>query len=72
MMSALAGLTASELIRNYRLSRATTLLLQDLTVSEAAYQAGFESSQYFAQCFKALYNVIPTVYIRQQPERKSI
>lgn len=65
-LTALVGVTASEFIRNYRLSRATTLLVKDLTVAEVAYQVGFDSPQYFAQCFKALYGVTPTEYVQQQ------
>lgn len=61
-LTALLGLSANELIRNYRLKQATTLLKRGLTVSEVAYEVGFESSQYFAQCFKTLYKVTPTEY----------
>jgi signal transduction histidine kinase/DNA-binding response OmpR family regulator len=68
-LSALLGLTTNELIRNYRLREATTLLRKGLAISEVAYQVGFESSQYFAQCFKALYKVTPTEYFRYQKEK---
>lgn len=65
-LSALVGITASEFIRNYRLSKATTLLVKDLTVAEVSYLVGFESPQYFAQCFKVLYGVTPTEYVQQR------
>jgi signal transduction histidine kinase/DNA-binding response OmpR family regulator/ligand-binding sensor domain-containing protein len=65
-LSTLLGLSPNELIRNYRLNRATTLLMKNLSISEVAYEVGFESSQYFAQCFKAVYYVSPTEYIQRQ------
>jgi signal transduction histidine kinase/DNA-binding response OmpR family regulator/streptogramin lyase len=61
-LSTLLGLTANELIRNHRLSEGKSLLRSGLAVSEVAYQVGFESPQYFAQCFKALYDITPTAY----------
>jgi signal transduction histidine kinase/DNA-binding response OmpR family regulator/streptogramin lyase len=64
-LQALVGLTVNEFIRNYRLARATTLLRKDFTVSEVAYEVGFESPQYFAQCFKAQYNMTPTEYAQK-------
>lgn len=64
-LQALVGLTANEFMRSYRLSRATVLLRKGVTISEAAYQVGFESPQYFAQCFKTQYKVTPTEYIQQ-------
>jgi DNA-binding response OmpR family regulator/two-component sensor histidine kinase len=64
-LQALVGLTANEFMRTYRLSRATVLLRRGATVSEAAYEVGFESSQYFAQCFKTQYKITPTEYIQQ-------
>lgn len=68
-LTALLGLSANELIRNYRLKQATILLKQGLTISEVAYQVGFESSQYFAQCFKALYSATPTEYQKRSMEK---
>jgi signal transduction histidine kinase/DNA-binding response OmpR family regulator/ligand-binding sensor domain-containing protein len=65
-LSTLVGLTPSEFIRNYKLSKSTVLLLKGLTVAEVAYQVGFESHPYFTQCFKALYGVTPSEYIDRQ------
>ncbi len=64
-LSVLLGLTPNELIRNYRLTQATTILKKGTAISEVAYRVGFESPQYFAQCFKALYNITPTEYQKQ-------
>jgi signal transduction histidine kinase/DNA-binding response OmpR family regulator len=65
-LSTLVGLTPSEFIRNHKLSKSTALLLKGLTVSEVAYQVGFESHPYFTQCFKALYGVTPSEYIERE------
>jgi signal transduction histidine kinase/DNA-binding response OmpR family regulator len=65
-LSVLVGLTPNEFIRNHKLSRSTALLLKGLTVSEVAYQVGFDSSQYFSQCFKTLYKVTPSEYVDRE------
>jgi signal transduction histidine kinase/DNA-binding response OmpR family regulator/ligand-binding sensor domain-containing protein len=67
-LQALVGLTVNEFIRSYRLGYATTLLRKGITVSEAAYEAGFESPQYFAQCFKVQYTMTPTEYIQKHQQ----
>lgn len=60
-----SGMNANELIRNYRLSKAKPLLLKGFSVQEVAFRVGFESQQYFAQCFKEVYKVTPTDFLRQ-------
>ncbi|PMD85584.1 histidine kinase, partial [Siphonobacter sp. BAB-5405] len=42
-IKALTGLSVSEVIRNYRLKRATAFLEQGLNTSQTAYQVGFEN-----------------------------
>lgn len=61
-LATLINLPASELIQQYRLKRAAELLLAGHPVSQTAYQVGFESPQYFAKVFKALYQFTPTEY----------
>lgn len=52
-----------ELLRNFRLKRAAQLLTQKAdTVTQVAYQVGFNNLSYFAKCFKALYGVSPSSY----------
>ena len=64
-VKALTGLTAHELLRNYRLKQATHLLRSGVPVSETAYQVGFESPAYFSKCFRDLYQVSPSVFVTQ-------
>lgn len=64
-VKALTGLTAHELLRNYRLKRATHLLRSGVSVSETAFQVGFESPAYFSKCFRELYQMSPREFIAQ-------
>ncbi|TWO32028.1 response regulator [Seonamhaeicola sediminis] len=61
---ALTGLSTSQFIRSQRLKRSLNLLQEsDLTVSEVAYQVGFNTVSYFIKCFKEAYNNTPNSYI---------
>jgi len=52
-----------EFIRIIRLTRAAQLLEKNqLSVSEVAYQVGFNDPKYFAKCFKEHFNVLPSQY----------
>jgi signal transduction histidine kinase/DNA-binding response OmpR family regulator len=64
-LATLTGLTPNEVIQNYRLLRATQLLQAGHSVSQAAYQVGFESPSYFGQCFKEKYQITPSEYLQQ-------
>ncbi|WP_439559673.1 hybrid sensor histidine kinase/response regulator transcription factor [Dyadobacter sp.] len=73
-INSLTGKTPIEFIRIIRLRRAAELLEKSqLSVSEIAYQIGFNNPKYFARLFKEEYNVLPTEYRRQgnQLERNS-
>ncbi|WP_164851207.1 hybrid sensor histidine kinase/response regulator transcription factor [Larkinella soli] len=61
-LKALTGMSASELIRTYRLKRATNYLEQGYNSSETAYRVGFESPAYFTKCFRELYQQTPTEF----------
>jgi signal transduction histidine kinase/ligand-binding sensor domain-containing protein/DNA-binding response OmpR family regulator len=53
-----------EFIRIIRLKRAADLLENSqLSVSEIAYQVGFNSPRYFSRYFKEFYNELPSEYI---------
>ncbi len=63
----ITGLSSSEFIRNIRLKRAVQLFEQsDLSVKEIMYMTGFNTSSYFAKCFKKQFGVKPSEYVRQQ------
>ncbi len=62
-LRALTGESPSEVLRNFRLKRAAQLLSQKAdTVTQIAYQVGFNNLSYFAKCFKELYGVSPSAY----------
>lgn len=65
-IKAVADLPVNELIRNYRLKRATQYLRQGQSVSETAYLVGFESPSYFAKCFRDLYQLTPSEFAEER------
>lgn len=57
------GLSTSEFIRTQRLKLSLQLLKEsDATISEIAYQVGFNSPSYYIKCFKETYNSTPSDY----------
>ncbi|GAB3999651.1 hypothetical protein GCM10028807_50490 [Spirosoma daeguense] len=61
----LTQLAPNELIRRYRLRKAADLLRSGYNVSETAYCVGFETPNYFSQCFKEIYRLTPTEFVNQ-------
>ncbi|MCE7064076.1 two-component regulator propeller domain-containing protein [Dyadobacter sp. CY326] len=62
----LTGKTPIEFIRIIRIRRGAGLLEKSqLTISEIAYQIGFNNPKYFAKLFKEEYKMLPTEYRRQ-------
>lgn len=60
---ALTGKSPIEFIRTIRLQRAAQLLgKSQLSVSEIAYQVGFNNPKYFSKYFKDHFNMLPSVY----------
>lgn len=62
-LNTLMGIPAAKLIRIYRLKKAAEFLKNGYTVSDTAYQVGFESPSYFATAFKEYYQKTPSEYI---------
>lgn len=63
----LTGKTPVEFIRIIRLRRAASLLEKsNLSVSEIAYQVGFNNPKYFAKQFKEEYKVLPTEFRKKE------
>ena len=63
-LKAISGMSASEFIRSQRLKLAIRLLEEsDASISEIAYQVGFNTPSYFSKCFKVEYNCTPNEYL---------
>lgn len=62
-LKALTGISTTQLIRNERLKIAISLLKQsNLSISEIAYQIGFNTPSYFIKNFKDVYHCTPSEY----------
>jgi signal transduction histidine kinase/ligand-binding sensor domain-containing protein/DNA-binding response OmpR family regulator len=60
---ALTGKSPIEFIRAMRLQRAAELLTKTgKSITEVAYEVGFNNPKYFARYFKMAYNVLPSAY----------
>jgi AraC-like DNA-binding protein len=67
-LKALTDQSPSEFIRTIRLKRAAALLgAKSGTITEIAYEVGFNNLSYFAKCFKEMYGVTPSEYNDQSP-----
>ena len=65
-LNALTGLSAKEFIRTIRLKRSAQLLRQNFgTILEIAYEVGFNSPSYFAECFYKQFQQLPSSYKSQ-------
>jgi transcriptional regulator GlxA family with amidase domain len=59
----LTGRTPNELIREFRLARAASLLHQEAGhVAEIAYSVGFNNLSYFTKCFRSTYGSCPSKF----------
>ncbi len=62
-LKATTNMTTSEFIRSQRLILAKELLeTSDATISEIAYQVGFNTPSYFIKCFKEIYHHTPNEF----------
>jgi AraC-like DNA-binding protein len=65
----MTGKTPIEFIRIIRIRRGADLLQKSqLTVSEIAYQIGFNNPKYFTKLFKEEFEMLPTEYRKRQLE----
>lgn len=63
LMKNMLGETPAEFIRNFRLSRAASLLeKKEFNVNEVCYMVGFNDPKYFTSIFKKKYGVLPRNY----------
>jgi AraC-like DNA-binding protein len=62
-LKALTNLTGNEFIRDFRLQRAAELLEKNAgTISEIAFQVGFENLSYFSKVFQEKFGKLPSEY----------
>lgn len=64
-LQGIAGLSAGQLLRNFRLNTARELIIKNrkthnLNISEIAYEVGFNDSKYFTRCFTKQFGVTPS------------
>lgn len=65
-LSSLTGKTPIEFIRVIRLKRAIQLLdKSQLSISEVAYEVGFNNPKYFTKYFKTEYGILPSQYLEK-------
>ena len=63
----LTNQSASNYIRNIRLTKAAELLrMHKATISEISYRVGFRTPNHFATAFKELYGMTPTEYMKEK------
>ena len=64
-LHALTDQSANEVIRTYRLKRASRLLIKKAgNISEVGYEVGFNNPSYFASSFKNLFGCSPSEYLQ--------
>jgi signal transduction histidine kinase/DNA-binding response OmpR family regulator len=62
-LKSLLDTSANDLIRQYRLGKATSLITSGVDIASASYKVGFSSPSYFAQCFREQYGITPSEYV---------
>ena len=59
----LTDLSINEFVRSVRIKKAAELIVEkNITISEAAYQAGFNDLKYFREAFVKQLNTTPSEY----------
>lgn len=62
-------MTFTDFVNQYRITQAKTLLLKDVSVSEACFEVGFESLSYFNKLFNKLTGENPSAFRRKHSLR---
>jgi signal transduction histidine kinase/DNA-binding response OmpR family regulator len=63
-LKAITGLSTSEFIQDFRLRRAALLIEKKAdSISQIAYQVGFNDQSYFTKCFKKKFGKVPSEFL---------
>jgi CheY-like chemotaxis protein/AraC-like DNA-binding protein len=66
-IQALSGESPTEFIRSYRLKRAAQLLKSGFdSVTEVAFEVGFNSRSYFTKCFREKFHQLPSSFLSSE------
>jgi signal transduction histidine kinase/ligand-binding sensor domain-containing protein/AraC-like DNA-binding protein/ActR/RegA family two-component response regulator len=69
-LKALTNNSANDIIRKYRLKKASLLLKnKEGNISEIMYEVGFSSLSYFSKCFKAEFGISPKEFQQRESHR---
>ncbi len=61
----LTGKSPNSFLKEYRLNRALERINMNIqTISETAYETGFNSQSYFSKCFQRRFHLLPSDYIK--------
>ena len=69
-LKALTGLSPVDYIKSIRLQLATEYFdTTDMNISEVSYTIGFSHPHYFSRCFKQIYKITPTEYVKRRQQQ---
>jgi signal transduction histidine kinase/ligand-binding sensor domain-containing protein/DNA-binding response OmpR family regulator len=72
-INAITGNTPKELLRNFRLQKATRLFSSGHDqITQVMLQVGFNNSSYFTKCFRELYGTTPSEFIKNKTKKSGI
>lgn len=61
----LTGMSSRDFVMKQKMGYSVRLLNEGRNVSEAAYGCGYNDPGYFRQCFKKMYGILPSSYMKQ-------
>ncbi len=64
-LSQLTGMSTNRYINQLRIRKAMILLKKGLSITDVAYQVGYNDSNYFSTKFKTVTGQLPTAYVHQ-------
>ncbi|HEX7014174.1 MAG TPA: nickel-binding protein [Cyclobacteriaceae bacterium] len=64
-MTSITGMSPNSFIKEYRLDKALKLLSRRVeSISQIAFETGFNSASYFSRCFQETFGILPSYYIK--------